>query len=455
MYLRAARSSGGPARVASLLRQGQLALRAGRPDDALGKFGEAYQLEPRSAAALVGIGRSKDALGDTAAAYDAFNAAATLDPRDPEPPYAAGRARLDNDDVRGALPFLDRAVELGPNVAGYIATRAVALAKAGRVEDAIRDYTAAINLERTSAAFYLARAKLLEVKSLKDAAIADYRTVAAITQDPATLEVAQERLRALNSPSARGDSTSASSSVRKRVYLQYRWADDKSIVERLAERLRRSLAGVDVPAAENVSGATNGDVRYFFADDQGLALGVKQAAESALASRGIRLRLQVMPLDGRRFASAREGTVELWLPSLNSPQLVADSRGTDYRPVILWVGDAPDNNTSIRLVLENAGATVISAKSAGEAVQQLERRRFDVVISEGRPELPRAGYELLGRVRATPGGPPVLFYATGAGTPEYRATAENAGAAGSTDNPIELVDMIQARIPGFLVWTGP
>jgi PAS domain S-box-containing protein len=81
-------------------------------------------------------------------------------------------------------------------------------------------------------------------------------------------------------------------------------------------------------------------------------------------------------------------TLTLWQPSLN-----------DLR--VLIVEDEPDARELVAAVLTARGAEVVSVGSAGEALEEMERQRFDVLVSDiGMPSMD--GYALIEKVRQLP-----------------------------------------------------
>jgi len=81
-------------------------------------------------------------------------------------------------------------------------------------------------------------------------------------------------------------------------------------------------------------------------------------------------------------------TPTFWQPSLN-----------DLR--VLIVEDEPDARELIAAVLTARGAEVASVGSAGEALEEMERQQFDVLVSDiGMPSMD--GYALIERVRQLP-----------------------------------------------------
>ncbi len=81
-------------------------------------------------------------------------------------------------------------------------------------------------------------------------------------------------------------------------------------------------------------------------------------------------------------------TLTFWQPSLN-----------DLR--VLIVEDEPDARELVAAVLTARGAEVVSVGSAGEALEEMERQQFDVLVSDiGMPSMD--GYALIERVRQLP-----------------------------------------------------
>jgi CheY-like chemotaxis protein len=65
---------------------------------------------------------------------------------------------------------------------------------------------------------------------------------------------------------------------------------------------------------------------------------------------------------------------------------------------VLVVDDEGDTRELVAAVLTTCGAEVVSVSSATEALDQMERQRFDLLISDiGIPEM--NGYDLIARIR--------------------------------------------------------
>lgn len=111
---------------------------------------------------------------------------------------------------------------------------------------------------------------------------------------------------------------------------------------------------------------------------------------------------------------------------------------------ILIVDDEPDSREILRVVLMQSGATVASAASASEAVKELARNDFDVLVSDiGMPV--EDGYALIGKVRRQPanknGRIPAIAL-TAYARVEDRVRALNAGFQAHIPKPVEPVELI-------------
>ena len=132
--------------------------------------------------------------------------------------------------------------------------------------------------------------------------------------------------------------------------------------------------------------------------------------------------------------------------------VVADVTRRAYRRLgqlsLLWVDDNPGNNSYERQALEAFGISIVTALSTEEALAQLQRREFALVISDmSRPPDPVAGYTLLEGMRAAGNRTPFIIYA-GTDTPEQRAEAERKGAVGRTSTPTALVALALRVLTG-------
>jgi len=107
---------------------------------------------------------------------------------------------------------------------------------------------------------------------------------------------------------------------------------------------------------------------------------------------------------------------------------------------ILVVDDDRDSNLMAAFVLQKAGATVLTASSALEALQTLSENQVDLLVSDiGMPELD--GYELLQRVRARSISVPAIALTAYAGGVD-RQHAMNAGFQAHLAKPIEPAQLL-------------
>ena len=109
---------------------------------------------------------------------------------------------------------------------------------------------------------------------------------------------------------------------------------------------------------------------------------------------------------------------------------------------ILWVDDNPANNELAVRALRKFGLDIEQATNTEAAMAALQRRKFDLVISDmGRGSDMRAGYGLLELLRESGSKVPFFIFA-GSDTPEFRREAAGRGAQLSTNDMLELIDNV-------------
>ena len=109
---------------------------------------------------------------------------------------------------------------------------------------------------------------------------------------------------------------------------------------------------------------------------------------------------------------------------------------------ILWVDDNPANNELAVRALRKFGLDIEQATNTEAAMAAIQRRKFDLVISDmGRGSDMRAGYGLLQLLRESGSKVPFFIFA-GSDTPEFRREAGERGAQLSTNDKLELVDNV-------------
>lgn len=112
------------------------------------------------------------------------------------------------------------------------------------------------------------------------------------------------------------------------------------------------------------------------------------------------------------------------------------------RKDVLWVDDRPDNNVFERQALEPFEIEFVLSTSTESALQKLQERSFDAIISDmDRLTDSRAGYTLLEEMRKNRNSTPFIIYA-GSSSPEHVAEARRRGAQGTTNRPDELFEMV-------------
>ena len=300
------------ARADEQIALGDQALSAGNAHLAQGYYSQSLELDSTRPEAALKLGRANEAEGNYAAAEKAYERAMAIAPTSPTPWIERGALRALQTHYAAALADYSRAIELDKTVARAWYNRGVAHESLKQTQAAIDDYSAAIALQPDVTPL-LARARLTE-SSQREAALSDYQTVLSLEPSPADVQLANERIRALAPKGvpvvARGP----------RVFVQYSSAQDLARVNELRNTLSSALKPATVAAAEQATSGVAGTVRYFFASDEALANKVLSSTQLALAKQGVRVELKLMRLDSKNFGAASAGTVELWLPSLTTPQ---------------------------------------------------------------------------------------------------------------------------------------
>ncbi|GAA4934703.1 hypothetical protein GCM10023224_14130 [Streptomonospora halophila] len=109
------------------------------------------------------------------------------------------------------------------------------------------------------------------------------------------------------------------------------------------------------------------------------------------------------------------------------------------RKSVLWIDDAPTNNSSLTASLRQSGARVVIAMNGDEAMQCLADRKWDLIISDvTRNGDQEAGFKDLERFhRAGLTDTPVIFYTSGV-TSNRQKKATAMGALLITSSPYEF-----------------
>jgi CheY-like chemotaxis protein len=151
------------------------------------------------------------------------------------------------------------------------------------------------------------------------------------------------------------------------------------------------------------------------------------AIGAAVGARGLAGASSGAAADPREVADA--------LPSVRAQRRMEGSR-------ILWVDDRPDNNRYERQALEALGLRIDLSISTDDALEKVQGRNYDLIISDmSRPPDDRAGYTLLRKLRDAGHSTPFIIYA-GSRDPEHVQEARQRGALGTTNRPQELLEMV-------------
>jgi CheY-like chemotaxis protein len=129
----------------------------------------------------------------------------------------------------------------------------------------------------------------------------------------------------------------------------------------------------------------------------------------------------------------------------------ASAKEKKARPRALVVDDAPDVTEMIAMFLEHAGYDAVMAYSAAEALQAVQQRRFDVIVSDiGMPGM--NGYDLAVALRAMPAYSSVPMVAvTGFSMYDDRGRALESGFNAHMTkpiNPMKLLELIKSLTEG-------
>src|SRR6266567_457485 len=112
------------------------------------------------------------------------------------------------------------------------------------------------------------------------------------------------------------------------------------------------------------------------------------------------------------------------------------------RASVLWVDDIPENNTYERQALEALGIQFTVSTSTKDALEKVQREKYDVIISDmGRPGDQKAGYTLLKELKDMGNATPFIIYSASK-RPQEVAEARRIGAFGYTNDPQELLELV-------------
>jgi len=148
----------------------------------------------------------------------------------------------------------------------------------------------------------------------------------------------------------------------------------------------------------------------------------------------------------RSDAATPEPDIKQIVDAVRQAQPTRSQEPEDWRTLVLWVDDRPDNNVYERRAFEAVGLRFTLAHSTKEALDLLDRNRYAAIISDmGRREGPREGYVLLDAVRRQSNQTPFFIYA-GSSSEEHKQEASTHGGQGSTGNPQELFRLVMKAV---------
>jgi CheY-like chemotaxis protein len=228
-----------------------------------------------------------------------------------------------------------------------------------------------------------------------------------------------------------------------RVELRLREARDRSSGA-------AAIVAVDsTPTAERLSAAVYGGVRAYLGRDLLPHLGRVVAA--AATRRRAELAGRQMSETLTRFGVMEDPARPVAPPSLDlDARLIADAASSGPDPVVpsahevLVVDDEVVVLTVLRELLRRSGYRVTTAASAEEAIELMQKRSFDLVLTD--KNLPGAsGLEVL-RVARALDPPPAVVMITGYSSYDSAVTALDIGAQDYIEKPIRDVEALRFRI---------
>ncbi len=153
---------------------GDIALRRGNQDEAIGQFNAALQQEPNLAEAFIGLGRASAAAGNWAVAAAHFRRAISADSRSAEAHTRLGEALLEQRDTSEAIGEYQQAIALKLDYAEAYYGLARAQIAGGQTDQAQATLTAALTIRANYDLAWLEQGKLYEQARLDDQALDAY-----------------------------------------------------------------------------------------------------------------------------------------------------------------------------------------------------------------------------------------------------------------------------------------
>jgi hypothetical protein len=111
---------------------------------------------------------------------------------------------------------------------------------------------------------------------------------------------------------APGESTTGTPSTQYTIYIHYKNSTDKDVIDGISQGLRQ--IGYLVPAAQMVTQATKGDIRYYKKGELSDAELLKQNVQKIMGADSINLSLIDI---SKTFPNLPSGVMEIWIPDLH------------------------------------------------------------------------------------------------------------------------------------------
>lgn len=175
------------------------------------------------------------------------------------------------------------------------------------------------------------------------------------------------------------------------------------------------------------------------------ASGKRRAEAAAAIATATIARLDVKNTDGVAFESNNDRIAKLVSRSLHETNeiITRDALKFAADKTVMWVDDNPSNNIYEKNALEAIGIRVWTVTNTDKALELFKYGAVaDVIISDmSRPEGPRAGYDLLAKLRDRKIFKPFIIYSS-SNTASQIAEAKSKGAFGSTTDANELIALV-------------
>lgn len=162
-----------PAEAAKYFKSGKGLFEGGATAEALEQFNQAVALDPENVDALYYRGRSREKTDDSAGAVEDFTAALALDPERADLYFYRGTSLLLLGKVEEAVADFQKADELGWGTEAIVA-QGMAHMSVQDYEQAVDDFTRAIEAEPESSQAYYQRARAYQKLGRKASAAADF-----------------------------------------------------------------------------------------------------------------------------------------------------------------------------------------------------------------------------------------------------------------------------------------